>query len=397
MPDISVDQLSSWALLDDFRTVLNKVDPQPLRVRPKGGPERLLHDEDYLCALLFAQFNPVLDSARGLCASSHLPKVQQQVCSRPISLSSFSDAQSAFGCARIEKVFETVVRENLQLTASGALGDKAVRQMAKRISLIDSTVFRALRRMEWAQWRTQGKNQSALRLHLMFNLFDQQPARARLTAARVCERKAFADMVEEGGFYVGDRNYGRDYQLLGKLDEAKCGYIIRLCENANITLIEELEIDAEDRAAGVTSDRIVRLGARERWHHGPVRVTTIEKPELDEPVIVVSNQLKRELFPAALIALIYWQRWEIELFFRWLKCVLGRPGQCHWFAESPQGVAIQVYVSLIAALLLARRLGKLPNKRCMEMLRWHALGVASDDDLESFLQRELRKLGKKQA
>lgn len=388
---LSSKQLSSWDLLDDFRVVLNKVDPQPVRVRPKGGPERLLHEEDYLCAFLFAQFNPVIDSARGLCASSHLPKVQQQVCSRPISLGAFSEAQAAFGSARIEKVFEHVVSDNLQLMAKGKPDGKGSHHLAKRLMLVDSTVFRAVARMQWAQWRTQGKSQSALRLHLKFNLFDEQPAQAQVTAARVCERKAFADMVSPGEFYVGDRYYGRDYKLLGALDAAGSGYIIRLCENANTTVIEELEIDDEDRAAGVTSDRIVRLGARECWHHGPVRVTTIEKPELDEPVIVVSNQLDRESFSAALIAEIYWQRWKIELFFRWLKCVLGRPGQCHWFAESPQGVAIQVYVSLIAGLLLSRRLGKLPNKRCMEMLRWHSLGMADDDDLEAYLERELIK------
>ena len=54
-------------------------------------------------------------------------------------------------------------------------------------------------------------------------------------------------------------------------------------------------------------------------------------------------------------------------------------------AESANGAAIQLYCALIAALLLARRLGKLPNKRVMEALRFHAMGMASADELECLL------------
>lgn len=383
---ITAAQLQSWALLGDFRAALDKVAPSPLRPRPKGGPERLLVEEDYLCSFLFAQFNPVITSMRGLCACSHLERVQQEVCSRPISLASFSEAQSVFGFERLEKVFENLVKESLQSRMVGK-SDKT----AAQLFLVDSSVFRALPRMEWAQWRHQKTTQRAVRLHLKFNLFDQQPSEASITEGRHCERKAFARMIKKGEFYVGDRYYGRDYQLLKELDVAGCGYAIRLCENANLTVIEELPIDEEDRAAGVVSDQIVRLGARECWHCGPVRVVRIEKEGMEEPVIVVSNRLERNSFSAALIAEIYYHRWAIELFFRWFKCVLGRANQWHWFAESEQGVAIQIYTALIAALLLSRRLGKLPNKRCMEMLRFYLMGMASKAELETFLERQLRK------
>lgn len=62
--------------------------------------------------------------------------------------------------------------------------------------------------------------------------------------------------------------------------------------------------------------------------------------------------------------------------------------QWHWFAESAEGVGIQLYCALIAALLLARRLGKLPNKRMVEALRWHQMGMIDEDELA-------RALGKK--
>ena len=78
---------------------------------------------------------------------------------------------------------------------------------------------------------------------------------------------------------------------------------------------------------------------------------------------------------ADLVALGYRFRWSVELFFRWIKCLLG----CrHWLAESPRGAAIQLYLALIAALLLQLYTGRKPNKRMLELLQWHQLGMASE-------------------
>ncbi len=385
---ISEDELSSWNLLGEFRAILEKAMPARSRTRPKGGPKRLLSELDYFCAFLFAQFNPVIDSMRGLCACSKLERVQQDVCSRPISLGSFSEAQSVFGYERLEKVFESLVKENLRSGASGAGG---LGKAPPALLLVDSSVFRAVPRMCWAQWRHQNTTQRAVRLHLKFNLFDQEPSEVSITEGRCCERKALAKIISPGEFYVGDRYYGRDYKWLKSLEQSDCDYVIRLCENATMTIIEEFELDEEDKAAGVVSDQIVRLGSKGSKQHGPIRVVRIEKPELDEPVILGTNHLDRACFSAALIAEIYHQRWAIELFFRWFKCVLGRAGNWHWLAESPDGVAIQLYTALIAALLLARQLGRLPSKRCMEMLRFHSMEMASNEELEAVIEGELRK------
>jgi hypothetical protein len=348
----------------------------------------LLVEEDYLCAFLFALFNPVISSMRGVCASSHLKKVQQRVCSRPISLGSFSEAQAVFGYKRLEQAFEALIKENLRFGTPEPGSQQAPPAI---LNLVDSSVFQALPRMAWAEWRHQKTTQRAVRLHLLFNVFDGEPSKVLVSEGRRCERKAFAEMIEEGGFYVGDRYYGRDYQFFKALVEAACSFVFRLCENATCTVLEELPLDEEDRAAGVVSDQIVRLGSRDYLHSDPVRVVRIEKPELDEPLLLVTNQLDRNAFSAALLATIYQQRWAIELFFRWIKCIFARPEQWHWFAESSEGVQIQIYLALIAAVLLSRRLGRLPNKRGIEMLQFHAMGLASDEELEAFLEKELRK------
>ena len=82
------------------------------------------------------------------------------------------------------------------------------------------------------------------------------------------------------------------------------------------------------------------------------------------------------------MALIYRYRWQIELFFKWLKCILG----CrHWLAESAAGVTIQVYCALIASVLLVLWTGRKPTKRQWEALQLYWMGWVSVEELEAVL------------
>jgi hypothetical protein len=387
--ELNVEELQSWKLLGEFRSLLADAPPSAAsQPSTKGGPARLLQEDDYLCAFLFAQFNPVISSMRGLCACSKFQKVQDEVCRRSMSLGSFSEAQSVFGFERLEGIFQKLASENIRQSRPGS---EVPTHLLKALRLVDSSVFRAVPRMAWAHWRQQHKAQSAVRLHLSFALLDEKTANASITSAKVCERKALELMIKPGEFYVGDRYYGRDYQFLNRLSEAGCSYLIRLREDSVMEVVEELPLVPADVKAGVVSDRIVRLGSRTKRHPGLVRIIRIEKPELDEPLILVTNQLSPTDLGAALLAGIYKQRWEIELFFRWLKCVFGRRKQWHWFAESENGVGIQLYSAMIAALLLSRRLGKLPGKRLYEALQFHQAGWVSEAELAAILPRNALK------
>ena len=92
----------------------------------------------------------------------------------------------------------------------------------------------------------------------------------------------------------------------------------------------------------------------------------------------------REDLSAGIISLIYRQRWQIELYFKWIKMILN----CrHWLAESPEGVEIQIYCVLIASLLLMLWTGQRPNKRMVESLQWYWMGMANEEDLVTLLAR----------
>ena len=84
------------------------------------------------------------------------------------------------------------------------------------------------------------------------------------------------------------------------------------------------------------------------------------------------------------VGLLYRRRWQIECFFRWLKCLLG----CrHWLAESERGVTIQLYLALIASVLLQLATGRRPDKRMLELIQMYQLGWASLAELEAGVER----------
>jgi len=377
---ISEEALSRWRLIEEFERRLERAAAAVKEPPTFSDPRRKLGQKDYLSLLLFGLFNPVVDSMRGLCAASRLGRVQEEVCSAPVSLGSFSEAQAVVEPGLLQRVFRELAAE--QQSRNFQERDPRLEPYRAQLLAIDGTLWRALPRMAWALWRHQHGKESALRLHLKFNLLEEKPVGALVTSARRCERAVLRTQLGAGEFYVGDRYYGEDYALFSELERAGCFYLLRLRQEARFEVTEEWPLSAADQAANVTFDGLVRLGAG-RWRQEElVRLVRVhsERGEL----LLVTNKARQEL-SAELLALIYRSRWRVELFFKWLKCILG----CrHWLAESERGVALQVYCALIAALLLLRRSGRRPGKRAMEMIRFYLLGYATLDELSAALGLE---------
>jgi len=88
--------------------------------------------------------------------------------------------------------------------------------------------------------------------------------------------------------------------------------------------------------------------------------------------------------PAEIIALLYLQRWIIEIFFRFFKQMLGGK---HVLARSSNGIEIQAYCAMIACLLIQIWTGRKPTKRTYEMLSYYFTGLASEAELVAHLER----------
>lgn len=371
-PIIDEKKLRSWKLLDDFRRRLAKIRaemPPPPEKRP-GGPERLLLEEDYFSLMLFGMLNPVLDTMRGLCAASHLERVQNEVCNRKVSLGSFSEAQGVFDPELLKGVFLDLVGEN-----QTSWGDARLSHLADKLKLVDGTLLPALPRMHWALWLND-QNRAA-KLHLKFSVLRQGACDALITAGNSCERKALRQFVKKGEIIVADRYYGLEYGFFGELKQIGASHVIRIRNKPRMEVVQELALTEQDRCAGVTWQGKVRLG--DQWQGEPIRVVRVE---VDGKELLLATDLTIE---AELIALIYRYRWQIELFFKWLKSILG----CrHLMAESPQGVAIQIYSALIAALMLQALTGKRPGKRAMELIQMYLMDYADLEEVIALLRVE---------
>jgi hypothetical protein len=376
-PEIELTErdLSRWRLIEDFKTRLAEAAEKSPLHPTWSDPDRLLQYTDYLSLFLLGLLNPVVRTMRGLCSASHLKRMQEEVCSRPVSLGSFSEAQGVLDPSLLAEVFS-------QLSQQLAFPDGLACPAGRRWLIQDGSLFEALPRMYWALWRRQGKAQSAVRLHLSLDLAQNSPARALITPGKDCERAAWRRQWQRGDGFVADRYYGEDYQLFSELDQGGVVFVVRLRDQAVINVEEELPLAEADRQAKVIRSAWVQLGCKARYRSQRLRVVWVQT---DKEVLRLVTNLGPQELSAGEVALLYKQRWQIELFFRWVKCILG----CrHWLAESPQGVAIEIYLALIGALLLQLYTGQQPNRRMMELIQFYLLGVATLEELWAGVQRE---------
>ena len=336
---------------------------------------------DYLSLFLFGLFNPTVRTMRGLCAISRVERVQQEVCSRAVSLGSFSEAQHLLDPALLEPILSELAQE---VAATAAPARWRQWEWLAR----DSSLFRALPRMHWALYGggKAGAPNRAVRLHVSLKLLEDTPEEVAVRAGKVCERSVWRQHWKAGQAYVGDRYFAEDYRAFEQLSKLGCAYVLRLRDQAVITIERDLSLSQADEQAGVLRQAWVRLGGKAN-RSAPVRLLWVKTGE-GNTLLLVTNLSVQELC-AGWVWLLYKRRWQVELFFRWIKCVL----RCrHWLAESQAGATIQMYLALIAGLLLQLFTGRRPNKRMMELIQMHQHGWVTDEELTAGLRRQYQQM-----
>lgn len=371
-------------LLGEFRKLLREqlLARAPHEIQPsEKDPRRLLLAENYFSALLLCYYNPVLKSARAIVAASKASATVRRALGSdtPLSLGSFSEAQHLFDADLLLGLIRSL-RGRLRAPGSFA-ADASLEGFAKRMTAVDSSFFSALPRMQWALYRKQSETKR-VRLHLLFNVLDGGIEDAAVTPAAVCERRVLAARFEAGRLYCGDRYYGLDYGYFELLRKGGADALMRIRDQPDHTVLEERPLSAEAEAYGVVSDQTVVLGP-DADKHPPVRMITLRR---EGKLIRLVTTL--EDHDAVELCMLYRYRWEIETFFKWLKCILGTRG---FLAESRNGVTAQLYIALIMALLLAAFTGKRPNKRQMEAIELYLMGWMNTEELKRALDLQKTK------
>jgi len=352
----------------------------------RAGNRRFFFD-DYASLLLLFFFNPTLKSLRALQRASALDKVQKKLGSPRVSLGSLSAAARDFDADALQAIVGELAHQALPLR-TGQHADKDA-EFLRGLTAVDGSLLPALPKMAWAMWFDS--THRAAKLHLHFDVFKAVPCHATITSGNGNEKKELRAALQPDHLYVIDRGYD-EYQLFQDIIDAKSNFIGRICDNAVCNLVAERPLSKDAKDASVVRDRVVWLGCEISGHvfKQPLRVVEVATDKTDshgrpEIMLLCSDRLDLD---AAWIVLGYKYRWTVELFFRWFKCILGCQ---HLLSTCQNGVAIQVYLALIASLLIVRWTGNKPNKRTFEMLCLYFQGWASEQELLAHLQHENAK------
>ena len=365
--ELTEAQLRNWSLLEAFQGRLAPHLKRRLQTPTETDPRRTLQVGPYLSLMLLGLFNPVLKTTRALCVASRFARVQAESGCTPVSLASFSAMQQV-----VEPELLAGLLREMSAEALPVFGEDRVRQQVKELIANDGTLLPALPRMAWALW--QNPQNRAGKLHLEFSVWRQVPVEFTVTDGNTSERAGWKHKLRKGACYVNDRNYSHDYRLIGDVQKAGARFVLRLHNNAILTpLGPARRLSEADRQAGVVEDIPVRLGSDPQGPEG--RLVRVEAD--GHTFLLFTNLADLE---AELVALIYRYRWQIELYFKWIKCVLG----CrHWMAESLEGMTLQIYCALIASVLLVLWTGRKPTLRQWEALQLYWIGYI---DLEELAQ-----------
>jgi hypothetical protein len=350
---------------------------------------RELFMDQYVLLLLLYMFNPICVSLRALQQASELKKVQKVLGVSRSSLGSLSEASRVFDSRLLVGLIQDLGAELKPLPHDARLDDLG----GSIVTLTDGTVLKALPKVASAL----GLDGSgpAFKAHVEFEVLKGVPVAATLTEAHGDERKVLEGNLRSGRLYVDDRAYGA-YWLLQKILDAGSHFVTRLKDNAAFEVVQERELSAEALQAGVVRDAVVHLGSsrtRDKLRQA-VRIVEVEcrphlksrktgrgGPEQGDTILIVTDLLD---VPPEVVSLIYQHRWQIETFFRTFKHLLG----CrHLLSQCQNGIELQVYMAILACLLIALYTGRKPTQRTYEMLAWHFMGWADEDELAAHIAK----------
>ena len=195
----------------------------------------------------------------------------------------------------------------------------------------------------WAKFR---KAKGGIKLHTLYNVTTQIPAFIHITAATVNDVNAMDYITyESGAYYIFDRGYV-DYERLYKITAHSAFFVVRAKSNLKFQRLYSLKVD---KTKGVQCDQIGKLTGFYVSKDYPDKLRRVKFYDEETKRIFVFLTNNMEL-ASEQIALLYKNRWQIELFFKWIKQHLKIKS---FWGTSENAVRIQIYTAIIAYCLVA--------------------------------------------
>ena len=346
---------------------------------------RILHMDQYISLILLFMFNPICDSLRCLQRVSELKKVQKNFGAARASLGSLSEASTVFDSDLLKNIIQ-----ELSLKLPNVSKIDGFDNSTGTLTAVDGSLIEATGKMAWALWQT---DRNGIKVHCQYEILKGVPVDMEVTDANANEKTVLSSNLQADKVYVLDRGYAK-YSLLEDITKAKSSFVCRIRDNAIYRIVEDKELTGNAVKEGVAFDRTVDLGGEtaktilENIRIVAVRCNPITPksrtggrggPRQGQLIYIATDRF--DLEPET-IATIYKRRWTIEIYFRFFKHILG----CrHLISQNRNGIEIQMYVAIIACMLISIWTGRKPTKRTYEMISFYFMGWADIDELEAHI------------
>jgi hypothetical protein len=259
-------------------------------------------------------------------------------------------------------------------------------------ALDSTTIDLSLSLFPWADFRS---TKAGIKMHTQLDLRGPIPTCIHITGARKADFHLLDNLLyEAGAFYVMDRGY-MDFARLARIVLAGAFFVTRAKSNLRFTRHRSLSRDCWE---GVLSDQVgsPSLPKAAADFPYPLRRVRYFDAESSKHLVFLTNNLE---IPALTIAKLYKSRWQIELFFKWIK---GHLRIKHYFGTSPNAVKSQIWIAVAVYLMVAilHKQLQLPGRlhRTFQLLSIHPFEkvpiheLLTEEDLKSYIPHKNNQL-----
>jgi len=274
------------------------------------------------------------------CLNSHRSKLYHLGIRGKISRSTLADANER----RDWQLFEALGRRLIATAVELYRDEDTGLGLKEPLYAMDSTTIDlCLSLFPWADFRS---TKAAVKAHTIVDLRGGIPVFVHITSGKVHDVNVL-DIIHwpPGAIVVIDRGY-LDFDRLHSLHQRQVSFVIRAKDNLRYTWIASRDVD---KATGLRSDQSISLRTPKSKLDYPDRLRRVSfrDPETDKFLVFLTNQFE---LPALTIAEIYRKRWQVEIFFKWIKQNLKIK---HFLGNSMNAVKSQIWIAVCVYLVVA--------------------------------------------
>ena len=274
------------------------------------------------------------------CLSVQASKLYHMGFSEPVRRSTLADANEARDWRIYAELAQRLIAQARKLYAKEDLG----LELANTVYALDSTTIDlCLSVFPWAHFRTR---KAAVKMHTLLDLRGNIPSFIHVSDGKLADVHALDLLVPEpGAIYVMDRAYV-DFARLHVLHQAGAFFVTRAKSNLKA---RRRYSASTDRTTGIICDQTIALDGHYAKQHYPERLRRIRfrDAETGKMLVFLTNNFD---LPALTIAALYKNRWQVELFFKWIKQHLRIK---QFYGTSENAVKTQIWIAVSVYVLVA--------------------------------------------